>query len=119
MRRVIRASLAAGLVLVLSLVFAGHYGQRWLKPESEHTTSLRLTAEQLDRIAKKYGAEAKQRFIAWQDLMASGHSLSESDKLQQVNDFFNRNARFVDDRVLWLKKRLLGYPQRISGQRRR
>lgn len=64
---------------------------------------LQLEPIMLERIEHKYGSAAKQRFVAWQKLMDAGKIIPERDKLQQVNDFFNRNTEFVDDLVLWLK----------------
>jgi predicted transglutaminase-like cysteine proteinase len=57
----------------------------------------------LDKIEKKYGSAARQRFVDWQKLMVAGKIMTERDKLEQVNNFFNRNIKFVDDLVVWLK----------------
>lgn len=64
---------------------------------------LQLDPIMLERIERKYGLAARQRFVNWQKLMDAGKIMPERDKLQQVNDFFNRNIEFVDDLVLWLK----------------
>jgi predicted transglutaminase-like cysteine proteinase len=64
---------------------------------------LQLQPIMLERIEHKYGLAAKQRFVDWQKLMDAAKIMPERDKLQQVNDFFNRNIEFVDDLVLWLK----------------
>lgn len=64
---------------------------------------LQLQPVMLDNIEKKYGSAARQRFVDWQKLMAAGKIMTERDKLEQVNNFFNRNIKFVDDLVLWLK----------------
>lgn len=70
----------------------------------------------LERIEQKYGPAAKQRFVDWQQLMDKSRLLSERDKLQQVNDFFNRNIRFVDDLVLWLKNDYWATPIELLAQ---
>ena len=66
-------------------------------------TDFDLNQAMLDRIDKQYGETVKQRFVAWQQLIATGKTGSDQDKLQRVNDFFNQNIRFVDDRVSWGK----------------
>jgi predicted transglutaminase-like cysteine proteinase len=57
----------------------------------------------LDKVDKKYGAAAKQRFVDWQELIDNGKAWPESEKLERVNNFFNRNIEFVDDIILWQK----------------
>ncbi|MEI6267826.1 MAG: transglutaminase-like cysteine peptidase [Methylococcaceae bacterium] len=64
---------------------------------------LPLPPVMLDKIERKYGLAARQRFIDWQQLMVTGKTLPERDKLQQVNDFFNRHITFSSDLVVWLK----------------
>ena len=64
---------------------------------------LQLQPIMLERIEHKYGPAARQRFVDWQKLMAAGKMIPEQDKLQLVNDFFNRNIQFADDLVVWLK----------------
>jgi predicted transglutaminase-like cysteine proteinase len=51
----------------------------------------------------RYGnlGPAKQRLLAWEELINSSGNLPERDKLIAVNRFFNRQVRFVDDIVLW------------------
>lgn len=38
---------------------------------------------------------------AWRDLLARAMPLSEDEKLEAVNRFFNREVRFVEDSQLW------------------
>ncbi len=64
---------------------------------------LQLQPVMLEKIEKKYGSAAKQRFVDWQKLMETGKIMTEQDKLEHVNNFFNSNIKFVDDSVLWLK----------------
>jgi len=51
----------------------------------------------------RYGnlGPAKQRILAWEELINSSGNLSERDKLTAVNRFFNRQIRFMDDIRLW------------------
>lgn len=66
-------------------------------------TSLFIDQAMLDKVEAKYGAAAKQRFVDWQNLIETGKSLTETEKLERVNNFFNRNIEFIDDIVLWQK----------------
>lgn len=70
----------------------------------------------LEKIERKYGSVARQRFVDWQKLMDAGRTMPERDKLQQVNDFFNRNIEFVDDIVLWLKNDYWATPIELLAQ---
>ena len=63
-----------------------------------------LEPAMLEVIEHKFGSAAKQRFVDWQKLMAAGKSITEQDKLREVNDFFNHNIQFAEDIVLWLKE---------------
>ncbi|ERI53908.1 hypothetical protein EA796_10285 [Pseudomonas sp. AOB-7] len=51
----------------------------------------------------RYGSlgAAKQRILDWDALIKSSATLSEADKLGEVNRFFNRTIRFTDDIRLW------------------
>lgn len=92
--------------LAIALFFLAGIWQRNadLAEPATVTVKLNFDAEALKRIETRYGALARQRFSEWQSLMADAGKLSEYDKLQQVNDFFNRNLDFVDDIVLWQRK---------------
>lgn len=67
----------------------------------------------LDNIQGKYGLAARRRFEGWQTLLESGAGAAEPDKLQRVNDFFNRNINFVEDLVLWLKNDYWATPSEL------
>ena len=51
----------------------------------------------------RYGnlGPARDRLLEWEALIKSSAALAESDKLNEVNRFFNRKVRFVDDIQLW------------------
>ena len=73
----------------------------YFKPTSKIKPWYPLEPILLQKIESKYGVAAKQRFLDWNKLIAEGKTLQENDKLQQVNDFFNRNIRFIDDNIAW------------------
>lgn len=54
----------------------------------------------LDRVEKKYGEYARRRLLSWQKLIQKDESVSDLEKLEKVNTFFNRMT-FVDDIEHW------------------
>lgn len=65
------------------------------------TIELRLSQAFLDRIAANYDPITLQRFIDWQNLISNNKRLTDPEKLEKVNDFFNQNIEFSDDLILW------------------
>lgn len=57
----------------------------------------------LQNAQKRYGSlgTAKERIEAWSVLIDGSGALPEKDKLAAVNQFFNRQLRFVDDQRNW------------------
>ncbi|MDO9619538.1 MAG: transglutaminase-like cysteine peptidase [Pseudomonas sp.] len=57
----------------------------------------------LQNAESRYGnlGAAKQRIQAWEAQIKASANSSERDKLTEVNRFFNRQIRFVDDIQLW------------------
>ncbi|UFQ96183.1 cysteine protease LapG [Pseudomonas wenzhouensis] len=60
-------------------------------------------AQILKNAESRYGnlAQAQARILDWEALIKSSAALPEPDKLNEVNRFFNRKVRFVDDIQLW------------------
>lgn len=62
-------------------------------------------APDYDRILQlaqaRYGDRAVQVVQAWQEMMLSAQSLSETDKIRRVNEFFNRRIQFGEDQAIW------------------
>lgn len=52
------------------------------------------------KIAASYGGGARQRVLEWERLILNNRSKSDAEKLQIVNEFFNR-LKFVDDIDHW------------------
>lgn len=59
-----------------------------------------LPVSLLNDVAREHGEFATRRLISWQQLIRENSALSEYEKLEKVNNFFNR-IRFVDDIVHW------------------
>ncbi|MGR8929430.1 MAG: transglutaminase-like cysteine peptidase [Gammaproteobacteria bacterium] len=60
-----------------------------------------LGIEMLDKIAAKSGDAARQRILAFKRLIETAAVEPDLEKLQKVNDFFNRHEAFVNDSILW------------------
>jgi len=60
-------------------------------------------AQILKNAESRYGnlGQARARILDWEALIKSSAALPELDKLNEVNRFFNRKVRFVDDIQLW------------------
>ncbi|PHS69038.1 MAG: sulfate adenylyltransferase [Methylophaga sp.] len=62
---------------------------------------LDITEEILTVIEQKYNRFARQRVENWQVLIEQSAPLSDLEKLQAVNQFFNANVIFINDLALW------------------
>ncbi|SFP32242.1 Predicted transglutaminase-like cysteine proteinase [Ectopseudomonas composti] len=60
-------------------------------------------AQILKNAESRYGnlGPARTRILDWEALIKASAALPEADKLNEVNRFFNRKVRFVDDSQLW------------------
>lgn len=63
---------------------------------------LLLPERTLARAERQFGASARERLTAWQELLRTGHSGDDRAKIERVNRFFNR-LNFVDDALHWQK----------------
>lgn len=62
-----------------------------------------VTEEEIAETEQRYGSRAADRLRQWQELVNENQDMDEDDKLELVNDFFNR-VRFIDDIIHWKKK---------------
>ncbi|RKZ88516.1 MAG: sulfate adenylyltransferase [Gammaproteobacteria bacterium] len=65
---------------------------------------LSITEELLDKIEAKYNKFSRQRVTLWQELVSTSDNLTDIEKLELVNKFFNSNVLFIDDQSLWGKE---------------
>ncbi|TJZ73474.1 transglutaminase-like cysteine peptidase [Chitiniphilus eburneus] len=49
----------------------------------------------------RFGQKPLQVFQAWRQTVAGARGLSDSARMEAINNFFNRNMAFVDDQILW------------------
>jgi len=60
-----------------------------------------VTDKKLAQIEKKYGKKMVKRFHDWKKLVRNHQKKTEHQKLKLVNDFFNRQIRWLDDKKIW------------------
>jgi len=77
--------------------------------------SFRLDQELLDTVVQNYGGHAKQRLLDWQSLINDDQSSNDLERLQKVNDFFNRQE-FISDLLLWKDKDYWATPVEFLAQ---
>ena len=73
-----------------------------------------LNSEFLNKAELKYGKEARQLLVAWEDIINHESSLSDRAKMERVNDFFNQ-MEFVDDINHWGKNDYWATPIEFLG----
>lgn len=71
-------------------------------------------ARWVDKVANFYGDRAGKRVTAWRNMVENSQNVSELDKLDRVNDFFNQ-LYFVDDIDLWGQKDYWATPLEFLG----
>ncbi|NKF52240.1 hypothetical protein G3R49_16905 [Shewanella sp. WXL01] len=83
-------------------------------------SSLYASPTQLDKpkitqaLKRQYGDRAELRANAWFKVLNEGANLSEREKLEKVNSFFNM-FRFVDDTILWGDSNYWASPMEFIG----
>jgi predicted transglutaminase-like cysteine proteinase len=67
---------------------------------------LTISEKVLAKIESQYNKFARKRVENWRELVANpdNHDLSEKEKLELVNKFFNSNVMFLNDIDLWKQK---------------
>lgn len=68
----------------------------------ESTNLFTLPDEILTSAQTQYGESAKRRLLSWQTLIRESSQLTDIEKLEKVNVFFNQ-LQFVDDIIQWKK----------------
>ena len=101
-RRAVFATLVAALAL-LSLLGWLHAGL------SDFARLERLAAE-------RYGAEAVTRVQDLKTVLERAASADERRQIRQINDFFNRNIRYMTDQQLWNQNDYWATPLETLGK---
>ncbi|WP_255593901.1 transglutaminase-like cysteine peptidase [Acidovorax sp. sic0104] len=89
----------AACALLMSAAFSA--------PDFDKTQALAL---------KRYGAQGAALVTAWRKLLQDAESLSEPEKLVQVNNFFNRRMLFENDTVVWQQNDYWATPLEFMGK---
>ncbi|MEW8043741.1 MAG: sulfate adenylyltransferase [gamma proteobacterium symbiont of Phacoides pectinatus] len=100
---------AAARLLLLWLLLCGLAAGLLLAQE------IGLSAGVIEGVERKYGAEARRRVESWKRLMEEKAGLGEREKLELVNDFFNRLPYYSDWR-LWGKEDYWATPIEALGK---
>jgi predicted transglutaminase-like cysteine proteinase len=59
-----------------------------------------LAKEVLDKAEQKYGTPARNLLVAWENLINTDTSTTDREKLEKVNNFFNR-MEYIEDIYHW------------------
>lgn len=73
-----------------------------------------LDKEFLNKVELKYGSDARSLLASWENLIIQDDSRTDLEKLEKVNQFFNR-LEFVDDMVHWGEKDYWATPIEFLG----
>ena len=65
---------------------------------------------------QRYGANAAKTASELQQLITSGRTLPEIDKLKRVNEYINRKFQFLEDSVLWKQTDYWATPLEMIGK---
>lgn len=84
----------------------GRYGLRALVACALFScVALGFAANDVERmqqfVLRQFGAEGVRNLHDWRATLTKANTVSESDKLRLVNDFFNRRIQFQEDIVVW------------------
>lgn len=92
-------ALTLGLGLIIAAAIAA--------PDLDKTHALAL---------QRYGTRAAETISAWRQLMTEVRSLSDTDKLNKTNVFFNRRVAFQSDMEVWGQDDYWASPLEFMGR---
>lgn len=98
-----------GTAMALAAVLAA-----WALAGSLLAAGLAFSDALLGWMEREYGAAARDRVVALQQLVESGAGLGEHTKLERVNAFFNR-VSYDSDSALWDQKDYWATPFEVLG----
>lgn len=70
----------------------------------------------LELARTRYGVGAVQTVQDWREMMRMANTLSEQDKIQRVNEFFNRRIQFGEDLAVWGEIDYWATPLELMGR---
>ncbi len=87
----------------------------WLSLSVVVADGLGLTPEVMQWVKNEFGSAGVERLYSWQRFVESSRDKSEDEKLQLVNDFFNR-LRYRTDMQLWGRNDYWATPVEALGK---
>lgn len=75
-----------------------------------------VTPDMLQLALSRYGSAGEQRIEHWGLFMATADALSEGEKLERTNAFFNREVQFRSDKELWQREDYWATPLESLGR---
>lgn len=95
------------MIFLCSMLFSLSFkGQAYSKQEQNW----------IEVVSKTYGEIAGKRVVAWRDELHDASSLTERQKIERVNDFFNQMT-FINDIDFWGKVDYWATPLEFIGSR--
>lgn len=70
----------------------------------------------LELARARFGAGGVQTVQAWREMMFMAKTLSEPEKIQRVNEFFNRKIQFGEDQAIWGENDYWATPLEVMGR---
>lgn len=70
----------------------------------------------LHSLTQRFGAASQTTYDDWRKIVEDGQNLSDTEKLRQVNQFFNRRIRFGDDKQIWGQADYWATPMETLGK---
>ncbi len=80
--------------------------------------SAQLDSHKMQQVMQnRYGSDGSALLGAWSRMLDKANNSPAEEKLFEVNQFFNRNVRYTEDKVLWKKSDYWATPVEIMGVR--
>ncbi len=86
-------------------------------PVSWGQETFALSQATIDDMARRFGSRARSRLQDWVSFVNDSRGLSDQDALAEVNTFFNRRIRYVEDIRHWNKNDYWATPQETLASR--
>jgi len=86
-------------------------------PVSWGQETFALSQATIDDMVRRFGSRARSRLQDWVSFVNDNRGLSDRDALAEVNTFFNRRIRYVEDIRHWKKNDYWATPQETLASR--
>jgi len=86
-------------------------------PVSRGQARFALSQSTVEAMVRRFGSRARSRLQDWVSFVNNNRGLSDRDALDEVNIFFNRRIRYVEDIRHWKKNDYWATPQETLASR--